>query len=179
MTIKRFFWFLVVLCVISGGVVAVDIVYAGANQPDAGTWHVKPTPLNSTPTAPPTPSVQATASPVDDGNTLIHVAKVLIGKSTKTVLTTAVGYVLYYHTTDSATSICTGLCSNIWVPLVNSGYPTSTVPLPGVLSTVLNANGQQVTYDGHPLYTYTGDQKPGDVRGEGVDKVWFVVDINL
>ena len=35
-----------------------------------------------------------------------------------------------------------------------------------------------ITYAGHPLYTYAGDQKPGDVAGQGLDQFgaeWYVV----
>ena len=33
----------------------------------------------------------------------------------------------------------------------------------------------QVTYNGHPLYLYSGDTAQGQVNGEGVDGVWFAV----
>ena len=34
----------------------------------------------------------------------------------------------------------------------------------------------QATYNGHPLYHYSGDSAPGDVNGQGVNDVWFAVD---
>ena len=42
-----------------------------------------------------------------------------------------------------------------------------------------DANGTQVTYNGHLLYTYAGDSKPGDTNGEGIDGVWFVATPDL
>jgi hypothetical protein len=33
----------------------------------------------------------------------------------------------------------------------------------------------QVTYGGWPLYYYSGDAAPGDVNGQGVNGVWYVV----
>ena len=38
-----------------------------------------------------------------------------------------------------------------------------------------DGHGTQVTYNGLPLYTYTGDSKPGDAKGEGLQGVWFAV----
>ncbi|MBE3558618.1 MAG: hypothetical protein IMW89_05250 [Ktedonobacteraceae bacterium] len=36
-----------------------------------------------------------------------------------------------------------------------------------------------VHYDGHPLYLYTGDKKPGQFSGRGMDNVWYLVGIQL
>ncbi len=36
----------------------------------------------------------------------------------------------------------------------------------------------QVTYNGHPLYTFTGDSNPGDTSGQGVNVfggLWYAV----
>lgn len=33
----------------------------------------------------------------------------------------------------------------------------------------------QVTYAGHPLYRYSGDDVPGDTNGHGFNDVWFLV----
>ena len=33
----------------------------------------------------------------------------------------------------------------------------------------------QVTYNGHPLYYFSGDQAPGDTNGQGIGDIWFVV----
>jgi hypothetical protein len=48
-----------------------------------------------------------------------------------------------------------------------------------MLGTTPRSDGQpQVTYNGHPLYTFTGDQNPGDTSGQGVSAfgaLWYVV----
>jgi predicted lipoprotein with Yx(FWY)xxD motif len=47
------------------------------------------------------------------------------------------------------------------------------------LTIVTDANGNQVEYNGHPLYTYSGDTASGQTTGEGVGGVWHVVTLNL
>jgi predicted lipoprotein with Yx(FWY)xxD motif len=44
----------------------------------------------------------------------------------------------------------------------------------GKLTVVADANGNQAGYNGHPLYTYSGDTGPGQTTGEGVGGVWHV-----
>ncbi len=102
------------------------------------------------------------------------------GKSA-TILTNSSGFTLYYFTADSATaSACTGTCTATWPPLLDtSGKPTSANPLPGTLSILNDASGMQVTYNGHPLYRYSGDQAPGDTHGEGILGKWFVATRSL
>ena len=34
----------------------------------------------------------------------------------------------------------------------------------------------QVTYEGHPLYTFSGDGAPGEANGQELDGTWFVLD---
>jgi predicted lipoprotein with Yx(FWY)xxD motif len=43
------------------------------------------------------------------------------------------------------------------------------------LSVLQGANGAQVEYNGHPLYTFVGDSAPGQTNGQGKGGVWFVV----
>jgi len=73
-------------------------------------------------------------------------------------------------------TVCSGGCAGAWPPLVmsGSGVPTSATSLSGKLTVVADANGNQVEYNGHPLYTYSGDTGPGQTTGEGVGGVWHV-----
>lgn len=101
--------------------------------------------------------------------------KTVSGKS-ETVLTNQQGLTLYWFKPDSATMIvCTGGCAASWPPLV---APTGSLQAPagltGTLSTLDGANGHQVLYNGHPLYTYSKDKDSGDVYGDGVGGKWFV-----
>src|SRR6266576_2779092 len=51
--------------------------------------------------------------------------------------------------------------------------------LPGTLSVVADANGQQVEYNGHLLYRFSGDTAPGQTHGEGIKGIWFVATTTL
>ncbi|MBW8698544.1 hypothetical protein MBT84_03025 [Streptomyces sp. MBT84] len=46
----------------------------------------------------------------------------------------------------------------------------------GLIGTTDDAGRAQVTYAGHPLYYYAADRAAGDVKGQGIDGVWFALD---
>lgn len=100
---------------------------------------------------------------------------VSVSGTSETVLADTSGMTLYYFTPDTATTVaCTGACARNWPPLsATSGSVTGT-GLSGTLSALNGANGKQVEYNGHPLYTYMGDQGQSDATGEGVLGKWFV-----
>jgi predicted lipoprotein with Yx(FWY)xxD motif len=109
---------------------------------------------------------------------LIQTAMATVNGKSETILTTAQGMTLYYRTTDMPpTTVCSGGCASAWPPLLVSGSntPTSTTTLPGKLSVQTDANGTQVEYNGHPLYTFSGDTGPGQTTGEGFGGIWHVV----
>jgi predicted lipoprotein with Yx(FWY)xxD motif len=89
-------------------------------------------------------------------------------------------HTIYLFTQDrSVTSTCYGRCAAVWPPVLTHGAPGRAGRLPGVLSTTRRRNGtRQVTYDGHPLYYYTGDVTPGAILCQNVDEfggTWLVV----
>jgi predicted lipoprotein with Yx(FWY)xxD motif len=107
---------------------------------------------------------------------------VSINGTQTTILTSAQGQTLYHFNSDSATtSACTGSCASTWPPLLftGSGTPTAATSLPHALSVQHTANGQQVEYDKHLLYTYSGDTAPGQTKGQGLFGKWFVVTPSL
>ena len=78
-----------------------------------------------------------------------------------TVLTTASGFTIYWFAIDTPTkSNCSGGCASAWPPVVSRSVPSPVSALPGTLSLLTDANGSQVTYNEHPLYTYSGDTAP-------------------
>jgi predicted lipoprotein with Yx(FWY)xxD motif len=64
--------------------------------------------------------------------------------------------------------------------LTAKGEPTAGEGLQSsLLGTTTRTDGTtQVTYKGMPLYHFAGDTKPGDVNGQGVGDVWFVLSAN-
>jgi len=86
-----------------------------------------------------------------------------------TVLTNATGRTLYWFAPDTpATSRCTGSCALYWPPV--TGDPKAGPGVTGKLSTIKRpTGGLEVTYNGHPLYTYVGDTAPGQAKGNNLD----------
>ena len=78
------------------------------------------------------------------------------------VLTDAKGFTLYWFVPDTAAkSNCNGSCATFWPPVKGPASLASGVK--GTLGTITRSDGSvQATFDGHPLYTYKGDSKPGD-----------------
>jgi predicted lipoprotein with Yx(FWY)xxD motif len=98
-----------------------------------------------------------------------------------TVLVDSSGRTLYLFEKDKGhTSTCSGACATAWPPLTTASKPK---PGSGVdaakLGTSKRSDGtSEVTYAGHPLYTYAGDGSPGATTGEGVDSFgaeWYVL----
>ena len=95
------------------------------------------------------------------------------------ILTDDQGRALYIFTQDTGdTSTCTGSCAVNWPPLISSGEATAGTGLDqAMLGTTTRDDGTtQVTYNGHPLYYYAKDVSPGDVNGQGVGDVWYLID---
>ncbi len=121
------------------------------------------------------------SSPAASSNPLIHTASIQVGDKTQTVLKDAKGLTLYYFMPDTSTKVaCTGGCASNWPPLLaTSGTPTSDPALPGPLTVLNGANGSQVVYNGHPLYTFSKDSGSADANGQGIGGKWFVATPDL
>jgi predicted lipoprotein with Yx(FWY)xxD motif len=91
------------------------------------------------------------------------------------------GRTLYLFEADTAgKSNCSGACASAWPPYVSNGAPQAGTGVTGALlgTSVRGDGGAQVTYDGHPLYYYAGDSRPGDAAGQGLNQFgakWHVV----
>ena len=94
------------------------------------------------------------------------------------VLTNAKGFTLYWFAPDTATtSKCTGSCAAYWPPVF--GTPRAGPGVTGRLGIISRpGGGVQATYDGHPLYSYIGDNSPGQANGNNLDLnggLWYEV----
>jgi predicted lipoprotein with Yx(FWY)xxD motif len=86
-----------------------------------------------------------------------------------TVLTNAKGFTLYSFAPDTpASSKCYGSCAVYWPPV--TGTTAAGQGLPGKVTTITRTDGShQLTYNGHPLYTYIGDSAPGQANGNNLN----------
>lgn len=91
------------------------------------------------------------------------------------------GFTLYdFHKDKGTKSACYGACAKIWPPLISEGNPqASQGAMASKLGTTKRKDGTtQVTYAGHPLYTYEADTKPGDAKGNDIDSFgaeWYAL----
>jgi predicted lipoprotein with Yx(FWY)xxD motif len=95
-----------------------------------------------------------------------------------TVLVNADGFTLYLFESDTgSTSNCVGSCAGTWPALTTSGDPAASSGADAsMLGTSTRDDGAtQVTYNGHPLYLYSGDSAAGEANGEGIGNVWYAV----
>jgi predicted lipoprotein with Yx(FWY)xxD motif len=113
----------------------------------------------------------------DGRSATVGVASTALGD----VLVDRQGRTLYLFERDSgAMSACTGACAVNWpplrvhsTPLVGSGATSSKLG-----RTARPDGAAQLTYNGHPLYTFANDKKSGDTNGEGINAFggsWFAV----
>ena len=119
----------------------------------------------------------ATVTTASGSATTIRVQGSGLGK----ILVDAHGRSLYLFKADSPdVSACDGACAAAWPPLLAHGKPIVADGLsPSLVSTIQRPGGaRQLTFNGHPLYVFVADQKPGDVHGEGVTAfgaLWYAL----
>ena len=103
-----------------------------------------------------------------------HIQVLARGTSTSLTLVNQDGRTVYLFTNDTgSTSTCTGSCINTWPAVISGGE--ANVSGGADDSKVGTTNAGQVTYDGHPLYYYSGDSGAGEANGQGIGGIWFAV----
>jgi predicted lipoprotein with Yx(FWY)xxD motif len=94
------------------------------------------------------------------------------------ILVDRAGRALYLFGSDKpGKSACSGPCARVWPPATVSGRPIPGKAVSAVkLGTIRRVDHTfQLTYNGHPLYTFSGDTGHGQINGEGFLGSWFVV----
>ena len=93
------------------------------------------------------------------------------------VLTDSQGFTIYYFRKDEpGTSNCYDPCSETWPPVPAGEQIDKSALDSSRLGSIARDDGiTQLAYDGMPLYLFKDDVAPGDVKGQGVGNVWFVV----
>ena len=121
-------------------------------------------------------TVAASCGAATSKSATVSVRKTKLGR----ILVDAQGRTLYLFMKDkNDKSACAGACATAWPPLLTSGRPKAGTGVASkLLGTTVRRSGRQVTYDGHPLYTYAGDSRAGQTNGEGSNAfgaAWYVV----
>jgi predicted lipoprotein with Yx(FWY)xxD motif len=167
---------------VSGLVAAGALALVGAAAcSSSASKPATPSSQGAATTAPPSPAAGSggTSAPSATQSTVMSGSATVNGSAT-TVLVAQDGKTLYYFTPDTAGGMptCTATCAQAWPPLTVAA-PTAGSGVTGSLKVVMGANGDQVTYNGHPLYEYTGDTTTGQANGQGVLGKWFVATPSL
>jgi predicted lipoprotein with Yx(FWY)xxD motif len=107
-------------------------------------------------------------------------APALVHTAAARILVDPHGMTLYLFTPDKPNkSACYGECAVAWPPLLVPKGTTVPAAMPGIKGkfgvAVRTGGAHQLTYDGAPLYLWFKDKKPGDMTGQGVRGVWWVV----
>jgi predicted lipoprotein with Yx(FWY)xxD motif len=117
----------------------------------------------------PTPSIApGSVTPPLAASAAIKVANTSLGS----ILADSTGRTVYLFEKDTgSTSACSGACAATWPPVTTTAtQPTVAAgATQALLGTTIRSDGaSQLTYDGHPLYRFAGDAKPGDTNGQGL-----------
>jgi predicted lipoprotein with Yx(FWY)xxD motif len=122
----------------------------------------------------------ASATPAATSTTAAASVKSATG-APGTFLVDAKGRTLYLWVADKGSkSTCSGACAQAWPPLTTTGRPKAGAGAKAsLLGTTKRADGTlEVTYAGHPLYSFSGDAQPGQTSGQGSKAFgadWLVV----
>jgi predicted lipoprotein with Yx(FWY)xxD motif len=161
---------------ITAGVRLAALIAAAALLAAACTGAAATAAPSAAPAAP--SAAPAASSPAASG----AVSQVMVTQDPKlgAHLTGGQGKSLYLLTADSAnTATCVAGCATAWPPfeVASSGSVTAGDGLTGALATITRSDDGklQVTYNGIPLYYFAKDAKAGDINGQGVKGVWFLV----
>ena len=99
------------------------------------------------------------------------------------VLVNGKGVTVYEFEKDKhGKSSCYGACAQAWSPVLTNGRPKAKDGArASLLGTTTRKDGKkQITYHGHPLYTYEDDHgKPGTAKGQDLKEFgaeWYVLD---
>lgn len=122
-----------------------------------------------------TASASATASASDSATVDLKTAS----SSKGDIVVDGKGMSVYYFTKDvkdSGKSNCTGDCLVKWPPVFAATDTPKVEGVTGTVGTIDTPDGKkQVTVNGMPVYLWEKDKAPGDITGQGVGNVWYLV----
>jgi len=129
-------------------------------------------------------STSATTAPADATTSEASGATTVVGATVMVAtdpvlgehLVDSEGRTLYLFTRDQGTTTaCSGGCADNWPPIVSDAPTAGDGVDPAQLGTADGIEPNQITYHGHLLYYFAGDQAAGDTNGVGIPD-WYAVD---
>jgi predicted lipoprotein with Yx(FWY)xxD motif len=124
------------------------------------------------------PATGASTTSTTAAGALVSTKQVKLG----TVLATGpkMRTVYLFEGDKGSASACSGGCAQVWPPVTTSGNPRAGGgAVAASLGTITRPDGvMQVTYNGHPLYTYSSDKDMSDSYGQGIKSFgadWYVL----
>jgi predicted lipoprotein with Yx(FWY)xxD motif len=162
---------------VPGVVLMIFGLGACASPADEGSPSETASEPAATSAAPTTESPSASAASEEPsaaaGGATVLVADSDLGE----ILTDADGMVIYYFANDTeGTSNCEGDCLANWPPVPVDGDPTAGDGVDAELGTIDGNDGStQLTVNGFPAYYFAGDEAAGDINGQGVGDIWWVL----
>ena len=178
---NRILLVLLVIMVLAGGG-----WYVLSNQSASTAQTVTQTPATTTTqtTTPTDTTVAATTTAVAPAPAPIIGSNLALGtdisKGLGTYLIGYTGMTVYVNADDTGTtSTCNGSCAQTWIPYTVSPVDNINQLQAGVkgkVGTITRTDGTlQLTYNGHPLYFFSGDATGSDTKGNGLDGIWSIV----
>jgi predicted lipoprotein with Yx(FWY)xxD motif len=153
---------------------SIFAVACGDDDDDDGDDNGDSTPAATEPATEATEPAGEATQPAAGGSAQIVTAE---AGDLGTILTTSDGFTLYTFDSDvadSGESTCYDACAGNWPPFPVADATASGAD--GEIGTITRTDGSpQTTYNGKPLYMFSGDAAPGDTNGDGVGGVWHVV----
>lgn len=154
-------------------VVAVIAAACGAEDDGTAAGDSDEPTTTAAPTTTSTPTT-TTEAPEEMMNEGLHTAQTELG----TVLVGGTGFTLYLFLPDApGVSNCVEECAAAWPPLAADEIGTTGDGIDvSLLGEITRADGStQATYNGKPLYFFSGDAASEEVNGQGFNDVWFVL----
>jgi predicted lipoprotein with Yx(FWY)xxD motif len=134
----------------------------GSSSTDSGTTSTQ---AKTTATPPPAPEPPPNA---EEGTVFVSLGN---AEGLGLVLADSEGHTLYAFSKDTPrASACTGACAKAWPPLLDENgepQPSNGTSAARLGTIALPDGSKQVTYAGHPLYSFSGDARPGAATGNG------------
>jgi predicted lipoprotein with Yx(FWY)xxD motif len=152
---------------VAGAIAALAVAACSSDDDSGGTAATTPA------TAAPTTTAAQSSTTVAGGAEIVKVAETSLGDA----VVNADGMTLYLFEMDTAgKSACGEGCDTVWPPVTVDGTPKGNAAVTAKLGTITRDDGtKQLTIAGHPVYTYSGDQAPGDTNGQEIGDVWYVI----